>query len=116
MAKRLSYQVVMATPLLGRWVWHFPGRLHPSLSKAVYDRAAWTDTVWAPYTAQFREPARAAASTQMYRRFLLEEAPAIRKGRYRDSRLTVPTPGPSRGVLTTTVTSEGSSISLVCGA
>ena len=91
MAKRLSYQVVMASPLLGRLVWHFPQRLHPSLSKAVYERAAWTDAVWNPYTAQFREPARAWASTQMYRRFLLEEAPAIRKGRYRDSRLMVPT-------------------------
>ena len=85
---RLWYQVVLATPLVGR-------RAVRPMVQTVYKVAVNDELVtpeeWRPFVDQFSEPERANATVQIYRTFLLREMPAIRGGKYRDQRLTVPT-------------------------
>jgi pimeloyl-ACP methyl ester carboxylesterase len=51
---------------------------------------AWTEEDLLAYSRPLQEPARAHASQQLYRTFLLKEFPAIAAGRYQKERLTVP--------------------------
>lgn len=84
-----SYQFVMGSPVIGPRVVQRTG-----LIKLVLRRGACTplpDRVRDAYADRWREPARASATSALYRTFLLRELQPILAGRYRDRRLTVPT-------------------------
>jgi len=85
-----SYQFVLASPVVGRQLVQ-----RTPLIRTVLGRGSagfeWPDGARAAYADRWREPARAAATTAIYRAFLLRELPAILGGRYREVRLTVPT-------------------------
>lgn len=87
---RFWYQWVVAAPIAGPWVAR-------SIASPLTRRAAdwlggdaWDDETREIFLAQFREPARARATTALYR-FAQRELLAAARGRYRGSRLTVPT-------------------------
>jgi pimeloyl-ACP methyl ester carboxylesterase len=52
---------------------------------------AWTDTDLEAFTRPLQQPARASASSRLYRTFLLKEFGPVAAGRYQKKRLTVPT-------------------------
>ena len=87
---RLWYQVVLASPLGAR----------VAASEQLMARAmrgdnvqpdAFSDADLAQFTAALAEPARARASVQIYRSFLLRELPGLLRGRYDAVALRVPT-------------------------
>ena len=85
-AWRLWYQVVLGSPVLGR------------ISVKPLANAAFRTGVrgvpreeWEPFVRQFDEGDRARASQALYRTFLLQELPAMARGRYAGERLEVPT-------------------------
>ena len=83
---RMAYQLPLSTPLLGQAL------MRAGLAGQVV-RAGSTRSVSdvATYAEVMREPARARATVQLYRTFLLAESPQVVAGRYRAERLTVPT-------------------------
>lgn len=89
---RLSYQVMLATPGVGARILedrpHFIKRL---VRHATKNPSTWSDRELNVFLKPLREPSRARASSLLYRTFLTRELPQILKGRYRSSRLTVPT-------------------------
>jgi pimeloyl-ACP methyl ester carboxylesterase len=84
-----SYQYVLATPVLGRAVVQRTPLIKTALGRgsAGHD---WPEEVRAAYADRWRESRRAAATSAIYRTFLLRELAPILAGRYRDRRLTVP--------------------------
>ena len=81
---RMTYQLPIASPLVGRTL------MRAGLAAQVVrsgSRRSVSDV--ATYGEVMQEPARARASEQLYRTFLLAES--WRVGRYADARLTVPT-------------------------
>jgi pimeloyl-ACP methyl ester carboxylesterase len=86
---RFSYQWVLATPLLGPAV----ARRLPRHRKLLSARlgVAWTSEEFEGLFGQFREPARALATSQLYREFVVRETPKAVAGRYRRWRLSTPT-------------------------
>jgi pimeloyl-ACP methyl ester carboxylesterase len=54
-------------------------------------RGALPDDAIDSFAARLREPARAHASSLIYRSFLAHELPALMRGRYRETRLRTPT-------------------------
>jgi pimeloyl-ACP methyl ester carboxylesterase len=88
---RLGYQVVLAAPVAGPALL----RTRPEvvqrgiLSSATRTRNL-TDAARAMYARRLQEPARAEASSQLYRTFLMRELPALARGRYDGARLRVP--------------------------
>jgi pimeloyl-ACP methyl ester carboxylesterase len=85
------YQPIVASPLLGRQVVQRTGFARLLMDRGSGGSRPWTDDVLDSYAEQWREPERAAATVQVYRSFLTRDLPGIRKGRYRDARLSVPT-------------------------
>jgi pimeloyl-ACP methyl ester carboxylesterase len=88
---RLGYQVVLAAPVAGPALL----RTRPELVAAAIGRGATqtqnlTDAARAVYARRLQEPARAEATSQLYRTFLTRELPAMARGRYDDARLRVP--------------------------
>jgi pimeloyl-ACP methyl ester carboxylesterase len=85
-----SYQFVLASPVVGRQVVQRTPVIKTALGRgsAQYD---WPEEVRAAYADRWREPRRAAATSSIYRTFLLREIGGIVGGRYRDMRLRVPT-------------------------
>ena len=83
---RMTYQVPLATPLLGQSL------MRAGLGSQVVRAGSRTtfDDV-STYGEVLREPARARATVQLYRTFLLSESRHVAAGRYADQRLTVPT-------------------------
>lgn len=83
---RMAYQLPLSTPLLGQAL------MRAGLAGQVV-RSGSTRSVSdvETYAEVMREPARARATVQLYRTFLLAESPQVMAGRYRDARLTVPT-------------------------
>jgi pimeloyl-ACP methyl ester carboxylesterase len=88
---RLWYQVVLATPALGQVLLRRTSFVERLITTGAVHRDAWTPADLASFGAVLREPARAAASTQLYRTFLLRELVPFATGRYRGRRSTVPT-------------------------
>ena len=83
---RLWYQVAMASPLVG------PLTVGPLASAAF--RTGVRDVPreeWAPFVEQYGERTRARAAQAVYRTFLLQELPAMSRGRYAGERLEMPT-------------------------
>jgi pimeloyl-ACP methyl ester carboxylesterase len=88
---RLWYQVALATPGLGRRLLERTSFVERVITAGAVHRDAWTVADLESFSAVLREPARAAASTQLYRTFLLRELLPFVNGRYRGRRSSVPT-------------------------
>lgn len=89
LAPRFTYQAVVSAPLLGAALVRQGGFVRTTLRVA--RRGAWDPDELEAFVGRFRERARARASVQLYRTFLLREMPAIARGRYAGERLHVPT-------------------------
>jgi pimeloyl-ACP methyl ester carboxylesterase len=88
---RFSYQLLVAAPFLGYRL-HTSGQFVPKLLVGASEvRGAWDAETLASFADNLAEPDRARACVQMYRVFQLHEQPALMKGRYARTRLTVPT-------------------------
>jgi pimeloyl-ACP methyl ester carboxylesterase len=85
---KLWYQALLASPVIGRRAVH---KMVETVYKVGLDKERVSAEEWRQFADQFKEPARANATVQIYRAFLTREMPAIARGRYRDERLTVPT-------------------------
>jgi pimeloyl-ACP methyl ester carboxylesterase len=87
----LAYQGPLATPVLGeRLLRHVPDVVRELIRRGSHRSARWTGAELDTYARVLREPARARASSAMYRTFLLREAGALASGRYAGARLRVP--------------------------
>lgn len=84
-----TYQFVLASPVVGRQVVQRTPLVRTALGRGSSD-FDWPDGVRSAYADRWREPDRAAATSAIYRTFLLRELPGILGGRYRDMRLRVP--------------------------
>jgi len=87
----LGYQLPLALPVGGEQLM----RRLPVLVRELIRRGSgpgqrWTDEELDAYAEVLREPARARASSAIYRTFLLRELRPLARGRYRDRRLAVP--------------------------
>jgi pimeloyl-ACP methyl ester carboxylesterase len=87
-AWRMTYQVPLSTPVLGQALLRSSPRVVETVVRAGSRREVGDVRT---YGEVMQEPARARASVSLYRTFLLSESRAVMAGRYRDSRLTVPT-------------------------
>jgi pimeloyl-ACP methyl ester carboxylesterase len=90
-AWRLWYQWVLATPAVGPWVLHNRPGFVKGLIRAWSAKDVWTERELDVFAESLREPARARASAQYYRTFLLRELLPTLAGRYRGQRLHTPT-------------------------
>lgn len=87
---RFWYQVVIGSPILGERAVRALAR-RPNRFAHWNGAGAWRTQDAEIFLGQFREPARAHASVKLYRTFVTREMAAMVAGRYRRSRLTVPT-------------------------
>lgn len=88
---RLWYQVVLATPWLGEALVRRPGTVGLILRGDNVHADAFSDADIAAFADALAEPARAHATSLIYRDFLLRDVPAVLRGRYENVPLTVPT-------------------------
>ena len=87
---RGAYQVALSTPVLSAALLRSSPRFIASMIPAAAgNREAFAAEELRRYGEIFQQPDRAHATTQLYRTFLLREAPRL--GRYRNQRLVVPT-------------------------
>ena len=83
---RMAYQVPLSTPLVGQAL------MRAGLAEQLVRMGSRREVGDVrTYGEVFREPARARATEQVYRTFLLHEGRQVAAGRYADQRLTVPT-------------------------
>ena len=88
---RFWYQWLISSPGIGYRL-HRGGRFVPKvLVGGSVRKEPWDAATVHAFSDTFTEPARARAAVQTYRVFNLREAPAIARGRYARSRLSVPT-------------------------
>jgi pimeloyl-ACP methyl ester carboxylesterase len=83
---RFSYQLVLSAPVMGERLVATPGFVQWLLRAASATSQVWTSDDLHAFSGVLAEPARARASVQLYRTFLLHEA-----GRTPAGRLHVPT-------------------------
>jgi pimeloyl-ACP methyl ester carboxylesterase len=88
---RLWYQLVLATPGLGETLLRRTRFVKRLVTAGAVHTDAWSAADLESFSAVLREPARAAASTRLYRTFLLRELVPFVSGRYRGRRSAVPT-------------------------
>ena len=88
---RLWYQVVLGAPGLGPLVVRRTDFAKRIITTAAVHDDVWSDADLDSYADVLREPARARASSRLYRTFLLRELGPYLRGAHRDHRLTVPT-------------------------
>lgn len=86
---RMSYQFVLASPILGRTLLGHDSVVREFLARA--GGGAWDEQTLRSYTERLARPEAARASTALYRTFLTRELAPLLRGRYADRRLTVPT-------------------------
>jgi pimeloyl-ACP methyl ester carboxylesterase len=86
----ISYQFILATPLLGELVLMASPAPMELLINGGSGRQIEPDAVRS-YATRLQPRSRARATSALYRTFLLRELPAIVQGRYANRRLTVPT-------------------------
>ncbi len=90
-AWRFWYQGMVLAPGIGYGL-HRRGDFVPRVLVGGSEiKEAWDEEALAAFGESYAEPARARAGVQMYRVFNLREALPIARGRYAQSRLTVPT-------------------------
>lgn len=87
---RFAYQVVLASPWLGRKLVERRRYVARKIRQWSTDRTNLDDETIALYTRDLKAPTRARATSLMYRTFLFKDLPAAFRGRYRDARLDVP--------------------------
>jgi pimeloyl-ACP methyl ester carboxylesterase len=88
---RFWYMVVLASPL-GPWLLrNRPEFVRRIIQGSSPNPQAWTDYDIEAFTKPLQEPARADASSTLYRTFLLKEFGPAAAGRYHKERLRVPT-------------------------
>ncbi|HEY5141983.1 MAG TPA: alpha/beta hydrolase [Solirubrobacteraceae bacterium] len=87
---RVWYQVVLASPL-GPRISADPRIMERAMRGDNVHPDAFSDADIAQFTAALQEPARARASSLIYRTFLLREVPELARGRYDETPLRVPT-------------------------
>jgi pimeloyl-ACP methyl ester carboxylesterase len=88
---RFWYQWLQASPI-GGWLVRDTGYIRGMFARAATRDGVWSDEDVETYASQFREPARAEASIQLYRTFNTREFMEVIRGRYYDnSRLATPT-------------------------
>jgi pimeloyl-ACP methyl ester carboxylesterase len=82
-----AYQLPLSTPIVG------PQLMRRGLTRRILQAASagFTDVDIKIYESTMGSPAGAAATTSMYRSFLMKDLPRIALGRYRDALVTVPT-------------------------
>jgi pimeloyl-ACP methyl ester carboxylesterase len=80
---RFWYQWVLALPLVGRTVIRGGAAAEPLLRWVGTRQVPWSEEDNETYLAQFREPARAEATSLLYRHAVLRLAPAVARGEYR---------------------------------
>jgi len=91
-AWRGAYQLVLGAPVLGEALLRTSPRAVEQLIRlGSTSQDAFTDADLRAYAQVLQEPARARASSRLYRTFVLEESLPVFLGRYRDRRLMVPT-------------------------
>ncbi|MCW2778696.1 MAG: alpha/beta hydrolase fold protein [Frankiales bacterium] len=89
---RAAYQVPLATPLLGRGLLQrVPAAVERLIEAGSSVPGTFTPEDLRAYSLVLQEPARARASTLLYRTFLLHEAAPVWAGRYRPEDLQVRT-------------------------
>ena len=89
-AWRGAYQVALSVPVLAEMTLRAsPRPVVTAIRAGTVRTEAFGDEDLLTYASVLQQPARAHASVQMYRTFVLREAPALR--RYRDQQLVVPT-------------------------
>jgi pimeloyl-ACP methyl ester carboxylesterase len=87
---RFWYMGVLASPLGSVVVRRLPGLIERLIQRPSVHKDAWTEYDLRQYSEPLREPARARATVQLYRTFLLREFPKVAAGRYEKYRLTMP--------------------------
>jgi pimeloyl-ACP methyl ester carboxylesterase len=88
---RFWYWPVNGAPVLGPWLIRngfFPKSLRRWFTA---DRAGWSPEDEEVFLGQWNDPARSVAGSKTYRTYLLVDSPRVLLGRYRRTRLTVPT-------------------------
>jgi pimeloyl-ACP methyl ester carboxylesterase len=88
---RFAYQAVLATPAGPVLLQQRPDIVERAVRAGAQHPEATTDFDADLYARILQEPDRARASCLIYRSFLLEDAPALLAGRYRNAELEVPT-------------------------
>jgi pimeloyl-ACP methyl ester carboxylesterase len=90
---RFWYQAVLATPGLGSSILRnrAGGVVRFALRDTSQRKEAWTDADLKAFSEPLREPARANATSRLYRTFLTREFPAVARGKYQHMRLRTPT-------------------------
>lgn len=88
---RSAYQWVLASPAGAVLLRTQPALIERALLSATCDRSVWTTDDLRAFSQVLREPDRAAASSALYRTFLLREAIPLVTGRYDGYRLETPT-------------------------
>ena len=88
----LAYQFPLALPVAGAGLLErMPVLVRELIRRGSGPGHRWTDAELATYSDVVREPARAHASSAVYRTFLLRELAPLARGRYAAERLCVPT-------------------------
>ncbi|HEY1285541.1 MAG TPA: alpha/beta hydrolase [Solirubrobacterales bacterium] len=90
-AWRFAYQVLIMTPVVGYQLHRRGGFVPRVLRSGSTLREVWDEATLRAFADNLAEPDRARAAVQLYRVFQLRELWPIVRGRYADSRLTVPT-------------------------
>ena len=91
-AWRGTYQVVLGTPVLGERLLRDSTRpVEAVVRLGTVRQEAFSPADVQAYAQVLQEPARARASSALYRSFVLRESLPVLLGRYRRARLTVPT-------------------------
>ena len=91
-AWRGAYQLVLGAPVLGEALLRTSPRAVAQLIRlGSTHQEAFTDEDLRVFAEVLQEPARARASSLLYRTFVLQESLSVFRGQYRDQRLTVPT-------------------------
>ena len=88
---RIAYQVLLASPAGPILLQQRPDVVRRAVVAGAQNREATTEFDADLYARLLQEPERARASCLLYRSFLLEDAPSLLIGRYRDAELEVPT-------------------------
>ncbi len=89
---RLAYQLALSTPVLAERVLQAsPALVEAAVRAGSTRRSAFPGGAARTYGEVLQEPARARASSLLYREFVVREGLPVALGRYRGARLTVPT-------------------------
>lgn len=90
LAVRLSYQGLIAAPLLGRQLVQRVPAFSRTMLRMGAASEAWDDDELDHFVSQWSEPDRAAAAVSLYRTFLTSELPALLADTYAQATVEIP--------------------------